>query len=206
MKKIIDIENWNRKENFLFFKNFDVPFFGVTADVDFTDTYRKAKEDKVSFFLYSLHRIMKAANAVESFRYRIDGDDVVSFDTIHPSSTIAREDGTFCFSFFEYYEDLKAFVDNAQQAIEVFKKRTGLCLDADGGRTDVIHYSSVPWIRFNDMKHATSFIKGSSVPKISTGKLYKEGDRLLLPVSVTVNHALMDGLHVANLFEQLEEK
>ena len=47
MKKILDIENWNRKEHFLFFKNFDDPFFGVTADVDFTDTYRKAKEDKV---------------------------------------------------------------------------------------------------------------------------------------------------------------
>ncbi|HMX59624.1 MAG TPA: CatA-like O-acetyltransferase [Chitinophagales bacterium] len=50
MKKRIDIDNWNRKEHFLFFSKFEEPFFGVTIKVDCTSAYKKAKEKGVSFF------------------------------------------------------------------------------------------------------------------------------------------------------------
>ena len=36
MKKLIDIDNWKRKEHFLFFSKFEEPFFGVTVKVDCT--------------------------------------------------------------------------------------------------------------------------------------------------------------------------
>lgn len=74
MKTVIDIEKWNRKEHFNFFKAFDDPFFGMTVDVDFTAVYKQCKEAKSSFFLYSLHRIIQAVNTVEAFRYRIEGE------------------------------------------------------------------------------------------------------------------------------------
>ena len=34
MKKIIDYNNWIRKEHYEWFKNFDEPFFGVVSEVD----------------------------------------------------------------------------------------------------------------------------------------------------------------------------
>ncbi|MCU6167761.1 hypothetical protein KWH76_23435, partial [Enterobacter roggenkampii] len=40
----IDIEKWNRKEHFNFFKTFDDPFFGMTANVDFTPVYNYSKD------------------------------------------------------------------------------------------------------------------------------------------------------------------
>ena len=64
MKQVIDLDNWNRKEHFAFFSAFDDPFFGVTTLVDFTDVYRQSKEQNVSFFLYSLHFLLKCVNAV----------------------------------------------------------------------------------------------------------------------------------------------
>ena len=45
---------------------------------------------------------MKAANAQENFRYRIEENDIVLYDRIHPSFTVAREDRSFCFAFTEY--------------------------------------------------------------------------------------------------------
>ena len=53
MKQVIDLDNWNRKEHFVFFSAFDDPFFGVTTLVDFTDVYRQSKEQNVSFFFIS---------------------------------------------------------------------------------------------------------------------------------------------------------
>ena len=71
MKKLIDLDNWNRKEHFLFFSKFEEPFFGVTVKVDCSTAYQKAKEKGVSFFLYYLYRALKTANKIENFRYRI---------------------------------------------------------------------------------------------------------------------------------------
>ena len=107
MKQVIDLDNWNRKEHFAFFSAFDDPFFGITTLVDFTDIYRQSKELNVSFFLYSLHFLLKCANETDAFKLRIEKDSVVRYDTIHISPTIGREDGTFGFGFFEYNTNIK---------------------------------------------------------------------------------------------------
>ena len=51
-KKTIDISTWPRKEHYAFFGNMPDPYFGLTAQTDFTECYVKAKEDGESFFLY----------------------------------------------------------------------------------------------------------------------------------------------------------
>ncbi len=45
--------------------------------------------------------------------------------------------------------------------------------------------------------------KGQSIPRISTGKLVPDGDRMLMSVSVEVNHGLADGYHVAQFFKYI---
>ena len=60
------------------------------------------------------------------------------------------------------------------------------------------------WFAFSEMKHAVSFGRGDSVPRISTGKLIKENGAYLLPISISGHHALMDGRNVAELIEKLE--
>lgn len=203
MKTLIDLEKWNRKEHFLFFSAFDDPFFGVTVNVDFTPVYEETKADRASFFLYSLHHILRCANASDAFRLRIEGQTPVRFDTIHVSPTIAREDGTFGFAFFEYHPDRDFFIRDARQEIERVQRTPGLLMSENSGREDVIFFSSVPWFAFTEMKHAVSFGPGAGVPRISTGKLIREKDKYLLPVSICVHHGLMDGRDVAEFIEKL---
>lgn len=203
MKTFIDLEKWNRKEHFLFFSAFDDPFFGVTVNVDFTPVYEETKADKASFFLYSLHHILRRANETDAFKLRIEGQTAVRFDTIHVSPTIAREDGTFGFAFFEYHPDRELFIQGARQEIERVQKTPGLSLSEHSEREDVIFFSSVPWFAFTEMKHATSFRQGYGIPRISTGKLIREKNKYLLPVSICVHHGLMDGRDVAEFIEKL---
>lgn len=203
MKTCINMDSWNRREHFLFFGSFTDPFFGITVNVDFTSTYQEAKTNQDSFFLYSLHRIMKAVNEVTEFRYRTEDERVVCFDAVHVGTTIGREDGTFGFGFIEYASSRERFILNAKEEIERVKNLSGLCFDDNAARLDIIRFSPVPWFAFTEMKHASSFMKGDSAPRISTGKLIKENGRLLLPMNITAHHGLMDGKHVAELLDRL---
>ena len=161
------------------------------------------KNDNASFFLYSLHRILKAANRIEEFRYRIEDGNIVLYDRINASPTIGREDGSFGFGYFGYSEDREEFVEGALKDICRVKSGTGLSIGEGEKRTDVIYYSSIPWIDFTGLKHASGISRGQSVPRISTGKLVPEGDRLMMSVSVELNHGLADEYRVAEFFRLL---
>jgi chloramphenicol O-acetyltransferase type A len=43
------------------------------------------------------------------------------------------------------------------------------------------------------------------VPKISFGKFIRDNERTLMPFSVEVHHALVDGLHVGRYLARMEE-
>ena len=110
IEKIIDIATWNRREHYEHFSAFDDPFFGVTVQVDCTRAYQEAKTKGISFSLLVLHRITTAAAAVEEFRYRIEGDKVVCYDSLLPEATVGRDDHTFSFAAFEYDPDELVFL------------------------------------------------------------------------------------------------
>lgn len=205
MKRVINLDDWNRKEHFDFFSAFDDPFFGVTTTVDFTKVYQQSKKSGNSFFLYSLHFLLKCINETTAFKLRIEKEQVVEYDKINVSPTIGREDGTFGFGFFEYDTELDLFIKNAEKEMNRVKNSTGLSFSENTGRIDLIRYSALPWFAFSEMKHAGSIKTGDSVPRISTGKLIQENERFLLPISISVHHGLMDGRNVAEFIQKINE-
>ena len=204
MKKALDINSWTRKDHFNFFKQFEEQFFGVTVTIDCSKAYITCKQHSFSFFLYYLHASLQAANAIEPFRYRIDGDSVFIVDSVNASPTINRPDGTFGFAYIDFKESFNDFATEAQREIDKVRSSTGL-IPAVAGE-NVIHYSSIPWINFTGLSHARSFSFKDSIPKISFGKTTELGNVRSMPVSIHVHHGLMDGFHVGqfiDLFQQL---
>lgn len=203
MKTLLNIETWNRKDQFRFFNQFEEPFFGVTVQIDCTNAYRLSKEKEYSFFLYYLHASLKAANQIEPFRYRIENDQVYLYDVVNASPTINRPDGTFGFSYMDYNPDFILFTQDAKKAIDEVRNSSGLIPAVSG--ENVIHYSSVPWLNFTSLSHARSFSFKDSCPKISFGKMTEVNGRKQMPVSIHVHHALMDGFHVGQFVELFQE-
>lgn len=203
MKKKMDISNWARKDQFFFFKQFEEPFFGVCVNIDCSKAYSAAKESGVSFFLYYLYQSLKAANSIEPFKYRVNDEEVMVYDTVHASPTINRPDGTFGFSYIDYYPDFSKFEALAKKEIERVQNSKGLVPAISG--ENVIHYSSIPWINFTALSHARSFSFKDSCPKISFGRMMEENGKRTMPVSVHVHHALMDGFHVGQFIDTFQE-
>ena len=205
MRTKINLDEWSRREHFEFFNSFEEPFFGVTVRINCTRAYKTAKERNISFFLLYLHASITSVNETEAFRYRISEDNqVYMFDIINPSATISREDGTFGFSYIKYQENFDAFYAGALKEIENVKNMSGL---NPSGKDDenVVHYSAIPWIDFQSLSHARNFSHKDSCPKISFGKLVKEGDEYFMPMSVHVHHALMDGKHVGEYIDRFQD-
>ncbi len=202
MYQIIPLEEWPRRAAFHFFKNYDDPFFNITAPVDVTVLHARCKAERSSFFLNSLYFATRAANAVEAFRLRILGDQLVCYDTVHAGSTIFMEDQTFQFGYFDYVADREQFVREGRDTIAQLKAQSRL--EPRDEALDLIHFSVIPWISFSSFKHARRYIPGDTIPKIVFGKYYGQGDRLLMPVSVEVHHAMMDGYHAGQFFEKFQ--
>lgn len=203
MKKLIDIENWNRKEHFHFFSKFSEPFFGVTVNVECTTAYSKAKERQVSFFLYYLYRALKTANQIDNFKYRIIENQPYEFDIVNASPTINRPNGTFGFAYMDYVEDEDEFYRKAMEEIEKVQSNNSL-LPAVSGE-NVIHFSAIPWIDFTSISHARSFSHPDSCPKISFGKMTETNGKKSMPISIHGHHALMDGFHLGQFIDEFQK-
>ena len=207
MKRVINLDNWNKKRAILNSSRLSiVPVFGELLRLLISQAYiKQSKNMEVFFFLYSVYFLLKCINATTAFKLRIENGEVVEYDKINISPTIGREDGTFGFGFFEYDTDLSLFIENAEKEIHRVKNSAGLSFSKDTARADVIRYSALPWFAFSEMKHAGSIQTGDSIPKISTGKLIQEKKKLLLPISISVHHGLVDGRNIAEFIQNLKD-
>jgi chloramphenicol O-acetyltransferase type A len=205
VKTLLDLENWNRKEHFLFFKQMEEPFFGITTTIDCTKGYETAKKLGTSFFVYYLHKTIVAVNAIESFRYRIIDDAIYIYDSIDVSATIMRDDKTFGFSLIEYSADFEIFAANTFKEIERIKNTPGL-FTREFPSDNVIHFSAIPWINFTSLSHARSYTFPDSCPKISFGKMMiSDVGKRTMSMSIHVHHGLMDGYHVGQFVDYFQE-
>ena len=202
MKQKLDLNTWNRKEHFLFFKQMDEPFYGITTTIDCTKAYAQAKVLGISFFSYYLHKTLSAVNTVENFRYRIIEDEVYIFDVIDASATVMREDKTFGFSYMAYAENPIDFAQIVQTEIDRIQTTTGIFTREYP--ENLIHFSALPWINFTSLSHARSFTWPDSCPKISFGKMTDQNGKKSIPLSVHVHHGLVDGYHVGLFLEKLQ--
>ena len=138
--------NNGKKRAFLFFSQFEESFFLVTVIIYCTKAYITANQKGNSFFLYYLFRVLKTANEIENFRYRIIDNQVYLFDSISASPTVNRPNGTFGFAYMDYCQDEYDFYAGAFKEIERVHQSDDLMLAVSG--ESVIHFSAIPWIDF----------------------------------------------------------
>jgi chloramphenicol O-acetyltransferase type A len=206
LKKLLDLENWPRKEHFEFFNTFDEPFYGATVLIDCTKAYAYAKEQNTTFFILYLYKTLLAVNKLEPLRYRIKDTAVYIHDQIDASATIAREDGSFGFSYIPFHHDYALFEQNALIEIDRVKKTSGLFTRSFAEFENLIHFSAIPWLNFTSLSHARSYSQPDSAPKISFGKLLLDENRKRsMPMSIHVHHGLVDGIHLGQFVDYFQE-
>ena len=201
--RYIDTETWSRRDLFRLFKEYDAPSFNICAEVDATNLLDFAHARRLSFFVAYHYLSTKVANEVEPFRYRLRGERVLVHERVDAGAVLLLADESFTFVYFDFTEDFAAFHESSVAIVE--RARTEPPgLDARAERDDLIYHSVIPWVSFTSISHARDSRQQSGIPKITFGRYRDVGGRVLMPVSVEVHHALMDGLHVGRYFERLQ--
>ena len=191
--RTIDINTWERKQQFEHFKDFADPYFALTIPFDVSIAYKHAKELGISFFAKYLHDCMKAINSVDNLKYRIVNNEVVVYDVIHASATLMRPDRTFSLSFIEFDHDINVFISNLNKEKARIERSNNFYPPVN--EPNCIHCSAIPWVNFTSNKEARSG-EPDSVPKLAFGKTETNADgRLMMNVSIAASHALVDGYH-----------
>jgi chloramphenicol O-acetyltransferase type A len=202
--KLIDMEHWDRKTHFDYFRGMDYPMFSVCASVDVTQFLGYVKVKSLPFFHATVYAVTAAADTVVNLRYRIRDGAVLEHDRVHPSYTaMDRETGLFKYVTVDMGGDIEEFVVRARDKEQ---KQKGLFGDGrDEARDDLVYLSCLPWVAFTQVTHTIALNKDDSIPRITWGKYYEDGGRTLMPLSLQVNHALADGFHIGKYFEALQE-
>lgn len=203
MERYIDTETWSRRHLFRLFSEYDAPSFNICADVDATNLLDFTRARRLSFFVTYHYLSAKAANEIEPFRYRLRGGRVLVHERVDAGAVLLLADESFTFVYFDFTEDFNAFHEKSVAIVERARVEPPP-LDAREERDDLIYHSVIPWVSFTSISHARDSRRQSGIPKISFGKYRDAGERVLMPVSVEVHHALMDGLHVGRYFERLQ--
>lgn len=199
---IIDMEKDPRCGQFAYFRGMTFPFAGLTVEMDITDMM--AARDGRPFFLSMLYAAVRAANAVPQLRRRILPDGrVAEYDWCAPSYTAMKSDGVYVYCNVEGALPYDEFVAQGQRRQrEVLERGT---LTEDGDVRSFFFVSSVPWVHYSQLQHPAESPDDSN-PRISWGRYTERGGRVTLPVSIFVNHALADGLHIAQFYSCLDKE
>lgn len=201
--KIIDINNWERKEHYNYFKSLDYPHFNICANIDITEFYKFVKKERLPFFLSFLYNVMKTANSIKEFRYRIRNNEVIEHELVHPAFTIMTTKGVFSFCSTRYNNNFEEFILDSRNEIEKSKKIINIGNEPESD--NLIYTTSIPWVSFTGITHPISKNPVDSIPRIAWGKYFEEFGKVKLPLSVQVHHALADGSHVGQYFRLIEE-
>jgi len=201
--KYIDMEHWKRREHFAFFHSLDYPQYNVCMNMDITHFQDVVRRNHLSFYYSMIFAVTTVANTCENFRYRIRDGRVILHEKTHPSFTdITPGDDQFKIVTMDLTGDLPGFSDLAREASQ---RQTSYFPDAiSAQRDDLIYLTCLPWISFTGMSHTIRLNPDDSAPRISWGKYFREKDRVFLPLSVQMNHALADGLHVGEFVNRLQ--
>src|SRR5210317_1738164 len=116
-----DTDNWYRKNQFEFFKNYQDPFFNITVNLEVGQLYDHCKKHELSFFLAYMYVALKAANEIQEFRLRLKDGMVYEFSEIFFGSTILNDDNSFSICYFENSDSMMDFIKNGRNLIEQHK-------------------------------------------------------------------------------------
>jgi len=209
MKKnatLINMENYERRDHFQYFKQLAYPYMGVTCDVDITDFLNKVKTQKMPFFLSFLWCVSRAANEIPELRQRVENDDdgIVEYGYCRTSHTVARENGTYSYCQLDSRMPIEEFLPYAVRVQEEAKNHGNIEENEEEAQS-LFFISTVPWLNYSALIQPVPFPADSN-PRITWGKYVEKDHRIIIPVSILCHHALVDGRHLAAFYAELDRE
>ena len=206
--KIIDREHYYRKGVFRHFSEDCKCSVSMTARVDVTELVACSKRTSTKFYLHFLYVLSRVLNSREDYRmgWLWQTEQMICWDVIHPTQYVFHEDTETCTPVYtEYCPDYRRFYAQALADLERGKQSREYGLDA-ANHPNWFDASYISWLSYDalNIELPDGYLYFS--PIVNWGKYREENGRLMMPVSVRLNHAVADGYLVALVFRLLQRE
>ncbi len=203
MKNKINIENWDRKKQFLFFSGFTNPYASVTSVLNVDKIVRIAKKNMISFYGIMSYVVLKTINEIEAFKYVLEENNIYKYDKINASFSTLDSTNAIKFSrTVDYVSNFKDFILLFQQAKSEAENSTNIPYKKDFNKC---YFTCLPWMRFTAIENTMNYKNQDSIPRVCWGKYFLENNQYMIDLSIQCNHAFQDGYHMGLFFNNLQE-
>lgn len=203
----IDIDSYYRNGVFRHFSEDCKCSLSITNRVNVTELVAFSKRTNTKFYINFLYVLSKALNEREDYRlaWLWQTEELIAYDKINPTQYIFHDDTeTFTVVYTEYDVDYQTFYRNALADAEKAKQTREYGLDS-AGHPNWFDASFLPWLSY-DALHVElpdGYLYFS--PIVNWGKYAEENGRLMMPVTVRLNHAAADGYLAAKVFALISD-
>lgn len=197
----VDMAQWKRRERYEFFKGLSWPFWSVSFPVDVTGLHRWSHENGLSFYYALVYLCTRALEEVEAFHYKDRGEGIVWHDRLVPSFTdLAPGEEDFHIVTLEAGEDLADFCRRARE----LSRAQRAFVDDGAWQDEMVYFTCLPWMPITALSNERELDPTDSIPRLSWGKYVTDANgRDSLNMTISVNHRLIDGVHVGRFYEAL---
>ncbi|MCI1784982.1 MAG: CatA-like O-acetyltransferase, family 3 [Bacteroidales bacterium] len=180
----------------------------MTARIDVTELKGFSKKTGSKFYINFLYILSKVLNSRDDYKtsYLYKTGEFIKYDKINPTQYIFHDDTETCTPVYtEYTENYETFYAGCAKDIEKAKTTRTYGLDMES-HPNWFDASYIPWFSYDSLNVELPDGYLYFIPIINWGKYREENGRLMMPVSVRMNHAVADGYLIAKVFNLLEQE
>ena len=206
--RVVDMETYYRRGVFRHFSADCKCSVSLTSRVDVTALKAWSKRTDTRFYINFLYCLSRALNAREDYRLCWDwqNERLLCWDQIHPTQYVFHEDTeTFTVVYTAYSPDYRVFYEGALADLNAAQQTREYGLDA-ARHPNWFDASYIPWLSYDALHLELPDGYLYLAPIVNWGRYREENGRLMMPVTVRMNHAVADGFLVANVFRLLEQE
>ena len=204
----VDLDSYYRKGVFRHFAEGAKCSVSITSRIDVTGLAAYAKESDTKFSIDFLYLLAKALNSREDYRmgYLWKTNELICYDKINPTQYVFHPDTETCTPVYtEYLPDYQAFYRGAAADVEAAKATREYGLD-EASHPNWFDASYIPWLSYDALHVELPDGYLYFNPIVNWGKYREENGRLMMPLTIRMNHAIADGYLISKAFLTVEEE
>ncbi len=201
----INMETWSRRNVFHELTVNNPICFSVSHHFDITHFFKGLKARGQKFTPSILYAFSQILNRHKEFKVGVnEKKELGYYDVLHPCHTVFHEkEEIITLLHTEFNEDFSVFLGNYNDDMQKYahKPFEPKALSVD----NIFHISNAPWLPFDSVTLSCKHQYEYYTPMFSIGKYAMDNNKVLLPVAIHANHAVVDGFHVSRFFSELQD-
>lgn len=200
----INIKKWAGAQMYHYFTEMvTTTTYSVTVRLDITVLRQVLQKKRLRLFPIYLYLVTHSLSKQPEFCIALQDKTLGYWDVLHPYYPVFRKkDKTITFISTKYDPAFSVFYENCRTDIQdALTDRQAVYAKATSANYII---SCIPWFSFDSLSMHLQNAQNYYAPIFESGKPAINGNKTVMPLSITVNHATLAGYHISLFLKDLQ--